>query len=117
MNNIGLFTEKGSFFWSDEQETKPITLSKVLARRWGLTLVIKERRGSRWYKLGMVHPNGLYEWVGKQKDYYVLPIDHYGQPKGYVNTKPMIRGEYLHLVERGAFVFDSRIAAVARAMD
>lgn len=77
---------------------------------------VQEQHGTRWFTI-MEVTNGKIKHTSKKKDYYILPTDQYGQPSGYVETRPMTRAEAIEMSVHQGFVFESYIAACYRAMD
>lgn len=77
-------------------------------------IAVKEKHGSRWYTIAEA-VNGEFTFRGKERDYYILPIDRYGQPSGQVNTKAMTKAEAILLKAAHGYVFDSYAAALHRA--
>lgn len=91
-----------------------ITKARIMSRVYG-NISVKEKRESRWVCIAEA-VDGKLVFKGRIKDYYVLPVDQYGQPDGNINTTPMTYGEYL-LRRRTEYVFSSYLAALYRAQD
>lgn len=80
------------------------------------TAKILEKHGSRWYTLGECKEGKLIP-KGKVKDYFILPIDQYGQPNGNVEVEPLTKIEAIWKKDSGVFIFDNYSSAMYRAMD
>ena len=87
------------------------------AKMYHVSMEIREVKGNRTYFICDITPAGKYVFQGKEKEYYYLPVDQYNQPSGYVNTWTMTKGEYLVRKACGCRIYDSYMAALARAMD
>ena len=52
-----------------------------------------------------------------KKEYYLLPMDSYGQPNGTIEEVILTAKEYEEKRKQGAYIYDDYIVAYCRAMD
>jgi hypothetical protein len=54
---------------------------------------------------------------GKEKTYYILPLDSYNQPDGNIREIQLTKSEYETLRSKGQYIYESYYQAVMRAQD
>jgi len=52
-----------------------------------------------------------------KKEYYILPVDNYGQPNGYVEVTMLTEKEYKELKKSYVYIYDNIEQAYRRALD
>lgn len=53
----------------------------------------------------------------KRNKYYILPLDNYNQPNGYVDTIWLTEKEYEIYKKKGGYIYKDYATAIQRASD